>query len=370
MRTSFSKKNANTMKPLTLPVVNSVETVKKSVQTATEPVEMSEFKPRESVQSLPHVDEADNIRSMIIEGCVQSKVSMDSKDPRGNSTQEVTTPIKKGRNTKISRILIVMACLIAVVGSFFAGKYSVNVLNPVEETVPYESKIGEVSQKVDSLYADYTKSSLADGVSKELIEGIQKELNSESSHGVDTKRWDSELSTILKYIEDDKSLSKYENSECLLSQEALLQIKSSANEYVVEGLKSAANKRVDSLMSNLSEFERIKSELLGVSDLKSLDIESYSKGISVLNDSIYKEYLVSLLGKLGADKDVLLAEETLKGIDTDADGYTSAEESLSSAKKAQADAISALEGIESKIRGLEKEQTQNNLPLDSEQQEG
>lgn len=339
-------------------------------------------KPRnEEVQAPERVDikssfdspvqpEEDNaVYNMIVSGFTQLKDSMDeasivndSKTPAVEPTKPTTKPKKKFKVWVliliIAGVLTLAGIAAGVIGVLWLRNNAMNIIQPTTESPDvYIEQYDSIKASIDNLYANGEKSEIAIGYTVEDLDAIYNDLDFAEEHGENVSDLFDELDTIARYITDNESLIMLESEDYDLAQdvvaEGLLKVKSSADRYHVLGLKGSIYERADALLSMRETYLKVKSELLGVSDLLSFEASEYEGDIASITHTHNREELNLLLSKVSADSLVAVAEANLsKAVGTE--NEASATKSLEDAKvvqKAAIDAWNAFNGVGSNVGG-------------------
>ena len=298
-------------------------TVEKVVNTVQKPERVVEQK---VAQDTSVNSDQKAISEMIATGYANAK---DAMDARGYvSKVNTTSSTGSGRQTKGSNkgnngnkshtgliVGILMSFLVVVFVTFRLLSINGVFDEPTEPTEPYIPQLEYIISDVNALYVDETKSSIALGYTVTDLEGLYSRLSDAALNGEDTSEVVEELNTINDYLTDIALLETYESQDYDLAPDDVLtnvlKVKISSDDYKVEGLKNAIYERADSLLAMRSEYLRIKSELLGVSDLSAFDNAPYAEAIKAITHSKNIEELTLLLAKVTADSSVAKAEVAL-----------------------------------------------------------
>lgn len=317
------------------------EPTKKSAVFIPEPVVINEEPAKvdnsyDEVMSTPEVSEEQRaISSMIIEGYSAVKSPVVDKP--------------KTKKSKKGLIIGVILAAVIVVGSVFAflifnGTIQLGGEKPEEITEPYEPQYDIIAEGINDLYVDEEKSAIADGFTQEDVDAFYDMIDDAESNGEDVSDLEDELDTISDYLKDVAVLSVYEDVECDLAPdevvENLLKVKSSADEYSVLGLKDSVYARVDALIALRQEYLRIKSELLGVSDYVNFDSTVYVDAINAITHIENHKELSLIFDMVSTESEVAKIEASLSTIEDPVE-KEEAEVALENAKIARDNAVRA-----------------------------
>ena len=191
------------------------------------------------------------------------------------------------------------------------------------------------------MYTSDEKVDVLEELTSADLEEYYARLSEAANNGEDTAELVAELTTISDYLYDRSRLTIFENADYDLAPDSfsndVLKVKASADNYSVLSLKNAVYARADALMAMREEYLRIKSTLLGVSDLLAFDEATYTEAIKAITHTPNAEELTLLLTKVSADSAVVKAEAAIEN----AEDKTAAEEALANAKIAQEEATKA-----------------------------
>lgn len=337
MRTSYERNYVNKRQPATRERVNSQN-------------------PTSAKEESFSYDENQAVRELIVSGYSQVRDELDAKNPQ-NDEEKVSTPkkekqVKKDKEKKSGHalIFIIIGILVAViiVSGVLVWKGIIELPFKAEEpTQPTEEvyipQLDYIKEDISKLYVDGEILDVTENLTTADLDIYYNRLNDAANNGEDTGEVVAELDTIADYLYDRSKLELYENEEYDLSPdlflEDVLKLKASADNYTVIGLKEDIYERTDSLLAMREEFLRIKSTLLGVSDLLTFDSGSYLESISKITHAVNAEELRLLLVKVSADSEVVKAEAAIET----AEDKEAATQYLEDAKIARDEATKALE---------------------------
>lgn len=299
MRTSYKRGSSQ----YNHPVENRVEKVKK---------------PTESECSVEDF-ESNSIYEQIATGYAELKNNLDlAQDIKEEEIQNVVVDSssegkgkkhKKEKNGKLAvKVSVTLAVVLVTVGSVAIASRFVSIpgIFSASQTEPYVSQLEEISNCINSLYVDESKSDIAVGYSSSDLEVFYSKLSEAANKGEDTSELVAELNTISQYMTDSAQLLIYEDKEYDLSTETLydglLKIKESSNVYVIDGLKTTIGDRVTSLLAEIDEYKRIKSVLTDVEDANSINFDSLNESIDVIKHTKNNEELKKYLSELESNK--------------------------------------------------------------------
>ena len=295
-------------------------------------------------------------QDLIISGFTEVRNALDTKfatPPKevseGDIVQDTQSPnLKKAKKKSKKWLLFVIIGVVVsaiVVGSLIiSGVISLPGSNsngdePVSET--YKPQYKKIAKTINNFYLDETKSEVSDECTSEALDAVYDLLEEAEANGENISDLESEVDTLVSYLQDRYKISVYEDVSCDLSSDdvlsSMLSVKSSADKYSVSGLQGSVYSRVNSIIAVREEYLRIKSSLLGVSDLMSFDGSVYSDSIGAIKYTRNAEELSLLLAKVSADSTVVRAEamlEAVKGTEAEAEAILA----LENAKKAQTNA--------------------------------
>lgn len=381
MRTSYERGKGNT--PARNHVERKPETVRKPnpvMEPESDFMGSSDFVSEEPVvHEEPSVSEEQRaVSSMIASGYAQVKDAMDSAmnggdnfmqsddfgsgnsapasngKVKGGKKQKKAKPAKQknsgGKKSKkglvIGLIVVFVAAVIAVLALLVSnGTIKLGTPEPTEPpTEPYEPQYEIIAEEIGELYVDAEKTAIATGFTQEDIDGFYDRLDDAEDNGEDVADLEAELDTISDYFKDVEQLAILEAAETDLAPDTfmtdVLKVKISADEYSVLGLKNSIYARADSLLAMRQEYMRIKSELLGISDLLAFDKAVYEEAIKAITHTKNLEELSILLAKVSAESDVVKAEAELETI-TGWEEKKAAEEALEALKVTRDEAVRA-----------------------------
>ena len=237
-------------------------------------------------------------------------------------------------------ILVTVAIVLVQRGVIPLGSTS-NTSQTEEPTVAYEPQLDDIANDISKLYTSKEKTDVIEGLTSADLEPYYSRLSEASLNGEDTEVLVDELTTISDYLYDRSKLDIFETEDYDLSLENfssdVLKVKSSADDYSIQSLKGAVYERADALIAMREEYFRIKSSLLGVSDLLKFDKSSYEESIKAITHAPNANELTLLLSKVYCDSAVAVAKESLKT----ADDKEAAEKALADAVIAQEEASNA-----------------------------
>lgn len=312
------------------------------------------------------------IQRMIVSGFTEVRNALDAKNsqqpavtnPTAGSQQTVSHPSKtketKPKKSKKWLIFVIIGILVSVTAVvavlIFNGTISIPGVGSTEptseQTEAYDPQHDTIAKEISKLYVDETKSEIKEGYTSKDLGEYYDMLDDAEDNGEDVSDLEKELDTISAYMLDRSRISAYENADYDLAPESVLtdvlKIKASADKYSVLGLKNTIYGKADSLLAMREEYTRIKSELLGVSDLMSFDGSSCTVAISAITHTKNAEELTLLLAKVSADSTVVRTEAMLEAV-KGTDGEAEASAALENAKEAQKFANDAWDAFNSEL---------------------
>ena len=285
--------------------------------------------------------------------------SQEVKYVQANSNNYIpVNNVKPKKNKKKKRGLMVGIILGVVVVSV-AGVLIFLSLSRGNETdaksdISLESTIdNKYEKRVLSLYKDDKKSDINDSVTLDDINNLRSEIEMDNDKDMYSSILD-ELSTIELYIKAVGTLNKYTdetvNLELSVIDSDCNNIKNGTDYYCVDGLKETILGKVDNFIAERDEYFSLKRELLGISDIKKFDDSLYDDRVDNVSHTINKNYLLTLIDKLNADKKVSEAEEWY----VTAKDKIKAKKELDDIKESQRDVENRLSTLESDLKKDEK----------------
>lgn len=272
------------------------------------------------------------------------------KSSSGGKSGVQSEKVKKAKQKKSKKgiIFAVLLVVILVAVAVFLVQRGIISFGPLgnaasteESTVAYEPQLGNIANDIAKLYTSDEKTDVVEGLASADLEPYYSRLSEASLNGEDTEELVNELTTISDYLYDRSRLNIFETADYDLSLENfssdVLKVKSSADNYSIQSLKGTIYARADALIAMREEYFRIKSSLLGVSDLLEFDKSSYEESIKDITHTPNANELTLLLSKVYCDSVVAVAEESLKT----AEDKGAAEKALADAVIAQEEASNA-----------------------------
>jgi len=282
------------------------------------------------------VDEQVELKKSLSEKTEKSPKPKNMEKPIKETMPETSKKEKKDKGKRIKFIFILMF-LILLVATLFYLKSKVSIGKVTEQSVMKvvnsigESKLGKSEKELS-----YLKNKLNDS---KLPESEKKKLSGY-------------LGTCSLYQKNSKELKGYESISYNIGNPNMTLSLSKINEdlslYSVESLKSNINERIIGLQLAYTDYNNLRLELQGITDVFSFDSSKYATRIGNIKHTLNEKELQCIINTIVADKQVAEANTKLTNATT-IEESTSAQALLDEAKVGQKNSQIKLEAIQSEL---------------------
>ena len=296
---------------------------------------------------------------------IAEKHNYKEQSPYSNGNEDDFKPEEKpkkklGKGAIVGIIVGSVAVIAAIVVAVILLMGNISGFNDNTESTISQGVVDELQSEINLLYVDNLKTDIKDGYSVSDLDKFRKEVKEYSGYK-DCSDIINELNTIEAYLGDKKKIDTYSDLSYNIEPDYVgndcTSIKSGAETYTVAGLKSTIVNKASDVINDRNNYLTIKKELSGITDVLSFSEKNYTNRISGIKHTENKKELQSMYDKLVSDKEIALAEKSLKDA-KDEEAKKKAEDELKEAKEKNEQASKELENMKKALEEALKSQTE------------
>lgn len=278
-------------------------------------------------------------------------------------TSEVNRPPKR---KKKRTLLVVLILVLSLAGT---GIYYFKSTKEKKQ-----NDFIELSNSINRLYTDDSKTDIKSDVTQEYLQGIYEECARQNQQGTDTQSILEELDTISMFLVDKTAILALSDPSYDFRTEGFLEqlnsIKDNTSKYKISGLTLTITNMVAVIQSEYDSYTSVLQELQGIADFVNLDTEKYEgliRGITHQPNKtevseLYASVLVKHTEEVGKQKAKDKAKK--KADKAKDDALSKAESAKKEAEKAKEEAEKKLDELLNK--STEEASTENNEEASTE----
>ena len=216
---------------------------------------------------------------------------------------------KKSNGSKIG--IIVLSCIVVIL-----VVVAVVMVLKIRSGSGIDSGINSVSERIDRLYTGDDKTDIKSDVTQGSLDSFYMELLELQNRGADVTALISELDTIGLYVSDKSRLDTFDSDTYNLTTTGMTdnveEIVGHTASYSVPGLAVAITNKAQGIMDDYNEFISLRSELMGITDVMSFDVDTYTTRVEAIDHTPNRTELLAVIDTISADKEAAIAQENLR----------------------------------------------------------